>query len=198
MVSLRKKYPQGGEKQLIDAVTGRRVPSMGLPIDAGVVVQNVGTSFAVYEAVQKNKPLFEGVMTVTGECLDTQHNFLLRVGTPFEKILEAVGGVPQKTAKIISGGPMMGKRSRPSAWRRVSVSAAASACRPVRWDWSLICSTSSPVQAVWRIWSTIKSTTASSADAVCSPARPTSPCWTTSGPRRPMSCASCGAVQRSN
>ena len=109
MVSLRKKYPQGGEKQLIDAVTGRRVPSMGLPIDAGVVVQNVGTSFAVYEAVQKNKPLFEGVMTVTGECLDSQHNYLLRVGTPFEKILEAVGGVPQKTAKIISGGPMMGK-----------------------------------------------------------------------------------------
>ena len=91
------------------AVTGRKVPSMGLPIDAGVVVQNVGTSFAVYEAVQKNKPLFEGVMTVTGECLDTQHNFLLRVGTPFEKILEAVGGVPQQAAKIVSGGPMMGK-----------------------------------------------------------------------------------------
>ena len=109
VVSLRKKYPQGGEKQLIDAVTGRKVPSMGLPIDAGVVVQNVGTSFAVYEAVQKNKPLFEGVMTVTGECLDTQHNFRLRVGTPFEKILEAVGGVPQQAAKIVSGGPMMGK-----------------------------------------------------------------------------------------
>ena len=98
-----------GEKQLIDAVTGRKVPSMGLPIDAGVVVQNVGTSFAVYEAVQKNKPLFEGVMTVTGECLDTQHNFRLRVGTPFEKILEAVGGVPEQAAKIVSGGPMMGK-----------------------------------------------------------------------------------------
>ena len=91
------------------AVTGRKVPSMGLPIDAGVVVQNVGTSFAVYEAVQKNKPLFEGVMTVTGECLDTQHNFRLRVGTPFEKILEAVGGVPEQAAKIVSGGPMMGK-----------------------------------------------------------------------------------------
>lgn len=109
VVSLRKKYPQGGEKQLIDAVTGRRVPSMGLPIDAGVVVQNVGTSFAVYEAVQKNKPLFEGVMTVTGECLPVQHNYLLRVGTTFETILETVGGVPQQTAKIISGGPMMGK-----------------------------------------------------------------------------------------
>ncbi|HIZ87263.1 MAG TPA: electron transport complex subunit RsxC [Candidatus Coprenecus pullistercoris] len=109
VVSLRKKYPQGGEKQLIDAVTGRRVPSMGLPIDAGAVVQNVGTAFAVYEAVQKNKPLFEGVMTVTGECLDSQRNFRLRVGTPFGEILEAVGGIPSQTAKIISGGPMMGK-----------------------------------------------------------------------------------------
>ncbi|HIZ86200.1 MAG TPA: electron transport complex subunit RsxC [Candidatus Coprenecus stercoravium] len=109
VVPLRKKYPQGGEKQLIDAVTGRKVPSMGLPIDAGVVVQNVGTSFAVYEAVQKNKPLFEGVMTVTGDCMDSQHNYLLRVGTPFEKILEVVGGIPQQAVKVVSGGPMMGK-----------------------------------------------------------------------------------------
>ena len=109
VVPLKKKYPQGGEKQLIDAVTGRKVPSMGLPIDTGVVVQNVGTSYAVYEAVQKNKPLFEGVMTVTGECLDGQHNFLVRTGTTFDRILEYVGGVPQSAAKIISGGPMMGK-----------------------------------------------------------------------------------------
>lgn len=109
VVSLRKKYPQGGEKQLIDAVTGRQVPSMGLPIDTGVVVQNVGTSFAVYEAVQKNKPLIEGVMTITGECLEKQHNFLIRTGTTFDRILEYVGGVPQSAAKIISGGPMMGK-----------------------------------------------------------------------------------------
>lgn len=109
VVSLKKKYPQGGEKQLIDAVTGRQVPSMGLPIDTGVVVQNVGTSFAVYEAVQKNKPLFEGVMTITGECLEKQHNFLIRTGTTFDRILEYVGGVPQSAAKIISGGPMMGK-----------------------------------------------------------------------------------------
>lgn len=109
VVALKKKYPQGGEKQLIDAVTGRQVPSMGLPIDTGVVVQNVGTSFAVYEAVQKNKPLFEGVMTITGECLEKQHNFLIRTGTTFDRILEYVGGVPQSAAKIISGGPMMGK-----------------------------------------------------------------------------------------
>ena len=109
VVPLKKKYPQGGEKQLIDAVTGRKVPSMGLPIDTGVVVQNVGTSFAVYEAVQKNKPLFEGVMTITGRCLPVQHNFLVRTGTTFDRILEHVGGVPQNVAKIISGGPMMGK-----------------------------------------------------------------------------------------
>lgn len=109
VVSLRKKYPQGGEKQLIDAVTGRKVPSMGLPIDAGAVVQNCGTAFAVYEAVQKNKSLFESVMTVTGQCLPTQHNYLLRVGTPFSKVLETAGGIPQETAKVISGGPMMGK-----------------------------------------------------------------------------------------
>ncbi len=109
VVPLKKKYPQGGEKQLIDAVTGRKVPSMGLPIDTGVVVQNVGTSFAVYEAVQKNKPLFEGVMTITGRCLPAQHNFLVRTGTTFDRILEHVGGVPQNVAKIISGGPMMGK-----------------------------------------------------------------------------------------
>ncbi len=109
VVPLKKKYPQGGEKQLIDAVSGRKVPSMGLPIDTGVVVQNVGTSYAVYEAVQKNKPLFEGVMTITGQCLEEQHNFLVRTGTTFDRILEYVGGVPQTAAKIISGGPMMGK-----------------------------------------------------------------------------------------
>ena len=66
---------------------------MGLPIDTGVVVQNVGTSYAVYEAVQKNKPLFEGVMTITGQCLGGQHNFLVRTGTTFDRILEHVGGV---------------------------------------------------------------------------------------------------------
>lgn len=109
VVVLRKKYPQGGEKQLIDAVTGRKVPSMGLPIDAGVVVQNCGTAFAVYEAVQKNKPLVESITTVTGDCLPEQHNFCLRIGTPIEAILDAVGGVPQDAAKVISGGPMMGK-----------------------------------------------------------------------------------------
>ncbi|MBR4437472.1 MAG: RnfABCDGE type electron transport complex subunit C, partial [Bacteroidales bacterium] len=82
VVKLKKKYPQGGEKQLIDAVIGKKVPSMGLPVDTGAVVQNVGTAFAVYEAVQKNKPLFEGIMTVTGDCSKEQRNFVHRVGTP--------------------------------------------------------------------------------------------------------------------
>ena len=109
IVPLKKKYPQGGEKQLIDAVIGKKVPSMGLPVDTGAVVQNVGTAFAVYEAVQKNKPLFEGIMTVTGDCLEHQRNFIHRVGTPLSFIMEYSGGVPEKASKLISGGPMMGK-----------------------------------------------------------------------------------------
>ncbi len=109
IVTLKKKYPQGGEKQLIDAVTGRKVPSMGLPIDAGVVVQNCGTALAVYEAVQKNKPLFEGIVTITGDCTEQQRNFVLRVGTPMDQMLNAVGRLPKDAAKLISGGPMMGK-----------------------------------------------------------------------------------------
>lgn len=109
IVTLKKKYPQGGEKQLIDAVVGRQVPSMGLPIDTGAVVQNVGTALAVYEAVQKNKPLFEGILTVTGECSGAQKNFKHRVGTPISEIIASIGGIPEAAAKVISGGPMMGK-----------------------------------------------------------------------------------------
>lgn len=109
IISLKKRYPQGGEKQLISAILNREVPSMGLPIDVGVVVQNVGTALAVYEAVQKNKPLFEGIMTVTGDSLPTQKNYRLRVGTTYETIIKEVGGLPEEVAKLISGGPMMGK-----------------------------------------------------------------------------------------
>jgi len=109
VVTLRKKYPQGGEKQLIDAILKRRVPSKGLPADAGAVVQNVGTALAVYEAVQKKKPLIDNTITVVGSCFEKPHNFLVRVGTPFSKILEAVGGLPDEELKVISGGPMMGK-----------------------------------------------------------------------------------------
>ena len=108
---LRKRYPQGGEKQLIDAVMRRQVPSGGLPIDVGAVVQNVGTSLAVYEAVQKNKPLITNVLTVTGDQIpgNLQHNYLFRIGIPFSFVVEQAGGIPDGAAKIISGGPMMGK-----------------------------------------------------------------------------------------
>ncbi len=108
---LAKRYPQGGEKQLINAVMGREVPPGALPIDAGAVVQNAGTALAVYEAVQKNKPLVTNVLTVTGNCLpvSAQHNYLFRIGTPISFIIEQAGGIPEGAAKVISGGPMMGK-----------------------------------------------------------------------------------------
>jgi electron transport complex protein RnfC len=107
--TLKVKYPQGGEKQLIKALIKREVPSGGLPLDVGAVVHNVGTAFAVYEAVQKNKPLFERVVTVTGESVKKPSNFMVRIGTPVNELIEAAGGLPEDTGKVISGGPMMGK-----------------------------------------------------------------------------------------
>lgn len=106
---LKVQYPQGGEKQLIDACIGRQVPSGKLPIEVGAVVQNVGTTFAVYEAVQKNKPLVERVVTVTGGSLKKPSNFLARIGTSISELIEAAGGLPDNSAKVIGGGPMMGK-----------------------------------------------------------------------------------------
>ncbi|MDA3879647.1 MAG: electron transport complex subunit RsxC [Prolixibacteraceae bacterium] len=106
---LKVKYPQGGEKQLIKAVTGREVPSGALPISVGAVVNNVGTALAVYEAVMKNKPLVERIITVTGKSLSNPSNFLVCVGTPVKELVDAAGGLPDDTAKVISGGPMMGK-----------------------------------------------------------------------------------------
>lgn len=106
---LKVKYPQGGEKQLIAAVTGREVPAGKLPLDVGAVVDNVGTAYAIYEALQKNKPLFERVVTVTGKSVAAPGNFMVRIGTSVQKLLDAAGGVPEGTAKIISGGPMMGR-----------------------------------------------------------------------------------------
>lgn len=107
---LKVKYPQGAEKQLINAITGRRVPSGKLPIDVGCVVSNVGTAFAVYEAIQKNKPLIENILTVTGKALPTQHNYQVRIGISYNDIIRhALGELPETTGKVISGGPMMGK-----------------------------------------------------------------------------------------
>ena len=109
VVPLRVRYPQGGEKQLIEAVLGREVPSGGLPIDVGAVVQNAGTTLAVYEAVQKNKPLIERVVTVTGRAMSRTANLKVRIGTPISSLIEYGGGMPEDTGKIVNGGPMMGR-----------------------------------------------------------------------------------------
>lgn len=107
---LMVKYPQGGEKQLIAAITGRQVPPPpALPIDVGAVVCNASTTVAVYEAVQKNKPLIERVVTVTGKGIKEPKNLLTRMGTPISALLEAAGGLPENAGKVINGGPMMGR-----------------------------------------------------------------------------------------
>lgn len=109
IVKLAKKYPQGGEKQLIDAITGRQVPSGALPIDVGAVVQNVATAYAVYEAVCKNKPLISNIVTISGHSLASQHNYEVRIGTPVSSILEYAGVTLGDNVKVLSGGPMMGR-----------------------------------------------------------------------------------------
>ena len=107
--ALKLKYPQGGEKQLIDACIRRQVPSGALPIEVGAVVDNVATIFAVYEAVQKNKPLISRVMTVTGKSVEKPGNYDVRFGTPLADVVALAGGVPEDTGKVIGGGPMMGR-----------------------------------------------------------------------------------------
>lgn len=106
---LNLKYPQGGEKQLIDACIGRQVPSGALPIEVGAVVDNVATVYAVYEAVLKHKPLVERVITVTGKNVAKPGNYRVRFGTPLSDVVALAGGVPEDTGKIIGGGPMMGR-----------------------------------------------------------------------------------------
>jgi electron transport complex protein RnfC len=107
--TLKVKYPQGAEKQLIKALINREVPSGKLPIEVGCVVHNVGTAFAVYEAIQKNKPLFERIVTVTGKSIKKPSNLLARVGTSISDLITMTGGLPDDSGKIISGGPMMGR-----------------------------------------------------------------------------------------
>ena len=111
IVPLQVKYPQGGEKQLIAAITGRQVPPPpALPIDVGAVVCNASTTYAVYRAVQKNMPLIERVVTVTGKGMKEPKNLLTRMGTPISTLLEAAGGLPEGVSlKVINGGPMMGR-----------------------------------------------------------------------------------------
>lgn len=106
---LKVRYPQGGEKQLIDAILKRQVPSGKIPIEVGTVVMNVATTFAVYEAVQKEKPLIERVMTVSGKDVQNPGNYLVRLGIYLSEVVNQAGGVPEGTGKIIGGGPMMGR-----------------------------------------------------------------------------------------
>lgn len=110
VVPLVQKYPQGGEKQLVDAVIKRQVPAPpAIPVNVGAIVQNVGTAYAVYEAVMKNKPLFERYTTVTGKQLKNPGNYLVRMGTTFNELICACGGLPEGDNKVLAGGPMMGK-----------------------------------------------------------------------------------------
>ena len=105
---LKTKYPQGAEKQLIYVVTGRQVPSGGLPMDVGVIVSNVGTSAAIARAIKTGMPLVERVVTVTGSGVAEPKNLMVRIGTSFMDVIQACGGFVEEPAKVISGGPMMG------------------------------------------------------------------------------------------
>ena len=110
VVPLKQAYPQGGEKQLIDAVINRRVPMPpAIPANVGAVVDNVATAFAVYQAVMKRKPLFERVVTVSGLAMKQSGNFLVRMGTSAASLIDLCGGLPEGSNKVLSGGPMMGK-----------------------------------------------------------------------------------------
>ncbi|MDX1828825.1 MAG: electron transport complex subunit RsxC [Lutibacter sp.] len=109
VAALKVKYPQGSEKQLVKALLKREVPKNGLPLDVGVIVHNVGTIFAIYQAVQHNMPLTERVVTVTGKKLENPSNYWVKIGTPITDLINEVGGFPEGTRKLVNGGPMMGK-----------------------------------------------------------------------------------------
>ncbi|MEE1249786.1 MAG: electron transport complex subunit RsxC [Lachnospiraceae bacterium] len=108
VAELQTKYPQGGERQLIYAVTGRAINSKMLPADAGCVVDNVETMVSVYNAVKLGKPVMERIFTVTGDAVNDACNFRFLLGTSFSELLEAAGGFKEQPEKIIAGGPMMG------------------------------------------------------------------------------------------
>lgn len=108
VVPLKTKYPQGGERSMIYAVTGRKINSKMLPADAGCIVHNVDTIYAIYNAVYNGKPLIERIVTITGDAVSTPKNFQVRIGTSFRELIDAAGGFTTEPEKIISGGPMMG------------------------------------------------------------------------------------------
>ncbi len=106
--ALKVKYPQGSEKQLIESITKRKVPAFGLPMDVGVVVQNVGTAKAIFDAVALNKPLYEKLVTISGRAINRPANVSVKVGTKLKDIVDFLGGTKENLAKIVLGGPMMG------------------------------------------------------------------------------------------
>ena len=106
--ALKTKYPQGAERQLIYAATGRQINSSMLPADAGCIVNNVDTVVAIYHAVTKGKPLMNRIVTVTGDAIADPRNFIVRIGTNYHELIEEAGGFKKEPAKIVSGGPMMG------------------------------------------------------------------------------------------
>lgn len=108
VVPLKTKYPQGGERSMIYAVTGRKINSKMLPADVGCIVHNVDTIYAIYNAVYNGKPLIERIVTITGDAVRTPKNFQVRIGTSFRELIDAAGGFATEPEKIISGGPMMG------------------------------------------------------------------------------------------
>jgi len=108
LVVLPTRYPQGAEKQLIQAVTGRQVPPGHLPFSVGCAVFNAGTVAAVYRAVYEGKPVTKRIVTVTGEGVKEPKNLIVRIGTPFAQVIEAAGGLTEDACKVLSGGPMMG------------------------------------------------------------------------------------------
>jgi electron transport complex protein RnfC len=108
IVTLKAKYPQGDEKRLINATTGRIVPSGGLPMDVGCVVNNVSTAKAIAEAILEGKPLYERIVTITGNGVKEPKNLIVKIGTLFEEVIEQCGGFNGVPGKIIMGGPMMG------------------------------------------------------------------------------------------
>ncbi len=108
VMGLVPKYPQGSEKQLIEACTGRQVPSGKLPSDAGAIVHNVDTLIAIYEAVAFNMPLTQRVVTISGDMAVEPGNYVVRLGAPLNRVLSFIGGFNENTYKVVSGGPMMG------------------------------------------------------------------------------------------
>jgi len=105
---LETKYPQGAEKMLIKAVTGKEVPPGKLPFDVGCIIQNIGTALAIYDAVVKGEPQLTAALTVSGKGVNNPKNLIVKVGTPISDVLDYCGGITENAVKVVVGGPMMG------------------------------------------------------------------------------------------